>query len=101
MNALETLERFGTRGTREVFDLEIGLRGVDAWPEAMVAAVNLAGYLDDAQTDDDLNESVEHFKSLWSAETFSHEQRTPETEGVMRAVVGVGKSGSRELPVRD
>lgn len=87
MTILEALERFGTRGDREVFDVEIWLHGIDAWPEAMVAAVNLAGFLDDAKTDDDLTEGVEHFKSLWSSEIVSDEQWTRETEAVMREVI--------------
>ena len=94
MTILEALERFGTRDDREPFDAEIRLHGVDAWPEAMVAAVNLAGYLDDAHTDDDLTEGVQHFKALWSAEIVSRQQWTRETEAVMRAVINAAQGAS-------
>lgn len=94
MTVLEALERFGTRDDREVFDAEIWLHGIDAWPEAMVAAVNLAGFLDDAKTDDDLTEGVKHFKSLWSAEIVSDEQWTRETEAVIREVVEAAQGAS-------
>jgi hypothetical protein len=91
MTILEALERFGTRSDREPFDCEIRLHGIDVWAEAMVAAVNLAGYLDDAKTDEDLNDGVLHFKSLWSAEIVSHKQWTRETEAVMREVINAAQ----------
>jgi predicted protein tyrosine phosphatase len=38
--------------------------GMDAWPAAATAAVALAGYLDDAQSDQDLDDGLEHFQTL-------------------------------------
>lgn len=95
MTILEALERLAARSNRETFDVTIFLRGCDVWPEAMVAAVSLAGFLDDAQTDEDLNDGIKHFHSLWSSEIVSPDEWTNETVAVMREVVDAAQRVSR------
>lgn len=41
---------------------------LDAWPAGCVAAVVMAGYLDDAKTEDDLLEGLAHFETCVSAD---------------------------------
>lgn len=80
----------------DVFDVEVTLRGEDYWPEAAVAAVSLAGYLEDAKDDSDLDEALRHFQMLHSAEI-----PAVEDEAWFREIAEVVEGVCREIESRD
>ena len=97
MTAYQALLRLGSRPVEsraDVFDVEVSFRGEDYWPEAAVAAVSLAGYLEDAKTDADLDEGLAHFQTCHSAEIL-------ETEAWFREIAIVVKEVCREIETRD
>lgn len=80
----------------DVFDIEVSLHGEDYWPEAATAAVSLAGFLDDAKTDGDLDEALRHFQMIHSAEI-----PAVETEAWFREIAEVIEAVCREIESRD
>lgn len=77
MHLLHALERFTRRPVEaraDALDCDVKLFGADAWPEAATAAVMLAGYLDDALTDADLDEALAHLQTLHSAGVVDDDQ---------------------------
>lgn len=74
LTALEMFERRPLESREDVLDVSVSIHGGDAWSEAATAAVMLAGFLDDALTDADLDEGCAHFQSLHSAGIISTDQ---------------------------
>jgi hypothetical protein len=58
----------------------------DVWPAVATALASLSGGLDDAETDDELAESVRHGLSLWRAEIVSDDAVCSEVDAVISAV---------------
>lgn len=98
MTVYEAFLRLGARpveSREDVFDIEVTLPdGDDLWPEAAVAAVSLAGWLEDAETDADLDEGLVHFQMCHSAEVLGTETWFREIaeviEGVCREIEAHG-----------
>lgn len=68
MRRLDAHAMFDARGDdREALDCDATIGGLDAWPAAAVAAVELAGHLDDAASHADLDVGLEHFQRLYEA----------------------------------
>ncbi len=74
LHSLAMFERRSVESRADVFDVQVTIHDRDAWSEAATAAVMLAGYLDDAVTDADLDEALQHFQLLSSAEVVSNDQ---------------------------
>lgn len=79
------------REDRSAFPFFMELDGVDAWPEMAVAAVALSGCLDDARTDEDLDEGLAHFRSLMEIGVFDADALKRETLHVIAAVMEYGR----------
>ena len=74
MHVLTALDSFYRRRDRTILPADIEVDGTPAWPEAATAAAMLSGQLDDAVTDDDLDDAVRHFISLFEIGVLSQEQ---------------------------
>ena len=64
----------------------------------VTAQITLSGMLDDAVTDDDLDEAAAHFRSLLNAGVFTLEQWSEEAHDVIRQIVERGKQSKSEAP---
>jgi hypothetical protein len=65
MEILEAVVRLEARQDRSVFPIE--LEGeTDVWPEVAAAAALVSGRLEDATTEDDLDEALQIFQALYS-----------------------------------
>jgi hypothetical protein len=79
MDSLTAHALFCQRTDRSALPADCTIEGMDAWPAAATAAVAMAGYLDDAQSDQDLDDGLEHFQTLCriggiiDADTWRHE----------------------------
>ncbi len=65
MDVLTANGLFSTRKTREILPYDFSADGIDYWPAYATAAAMLAGCLEDAVSDDDLDEGVNHFLYLF------------------------------------
>lgn len=74
MDRLTAHARFDRREDRSALPADIEVNGLDAWPSGAVAAVELAGHLDDATTDADLDAGLEHFSTLLSMGVMDDDQ---------------------------
>jgi hypothetical protein len=94
MHLLTAHELFCQRTSRDALpgDCLLNVNGnqVDAWPAAAVAACDLAGCLEDAQTDADLDDGLAHFQTLLSAEIVTGEQWREEIGRVVAALMEWG-----------
>ena len=66
MNRLQAHEAFCNRQDRSILDADATVGDCDCWPSVATAAVELAGRLEDAKTDADLDAGVLHFFTLLS-----------------------------------
>ena len=99
MTVFDAFLRLGARpieSRADVFDVEVSLHGEDYWPEAATAAVSLAGCLDDAKTDADLDEGLRHFQTLHSIEIPAVEDKAWFLE-----IAAVVEEVCREIEARD
>ena len=87
MDVLEAHEIFARRTDRSALpfkvELDLPYGKADCWPAAGVAAVELAGRLEDAQNDVDLNEALAHFNYLFEDKIVSEEEWDQETNRVV------------------
>lgn len=74
LTALAMFERCPVESRADVLDVDVTIHGLDAWSEAAVSSIMLAGCLDDALTWDDLKDGCAQFQLLNSAGIVSIEQ---------------------------
>lgn len=65
MEIHQAVMAFKRRLDRSNFPFDAQWRNLDVWPEAATAAVVMAGALDDAKDDDDLDAALSAFLSLY------------------------------------
>ena len=92
MHMLEANARFALRGDHSLYP-DGGL-DEDWWPIFMVAAVELAHLLNDAETDDDLDQGVRHFLVLYEADVFSDDEWDARAGLVLSAIAACVDNGS-------
>lgn len=101
MTTLEAHAAFAARDAwtgRDAFPHDVTLDGgTDAWPAAATAACVLAGGLDGAQTDSDLDELLQHFDSLVSMGIKTDDDLEAETLVVLNELMEWGEKAEREL----
>jgi hypothetical protein len=71
--------------------------GPDAWPACATAACRLAGGLEDAQTDADLDELLEHYEALTSMGVKTDGELEGETLLVLNELMEWGEQAEREM----
>jgi hypothetical protein len=83
MDVLHAHELFARREDRSALDVVDGVfiqapdgSDVDCWPAGATAAVMLAGMLDDAKTEKDLDEGLAHFDYLYRDGIVSRDEWT-------------------------
>jgi hypothetical protein len=90
MDVLTAHELFAQRTDRSALDCDVELNcplgPSDAWPAGATAAVQLAGCLDNAATDADLDEGLEHFQYLFNDSIVTQEQWDDATYQVIMRV---------------
>jgi hypothetical protein len=98
MTVLEAHELFAMRTDRSIFPHEVRIGGsnADVWPAVATAAVDLAGYLDDAETNEDLDEGIRQFESYCSMGVLHDNQLEPATLDVIRQLLEWGDAQSQE-----
>jgi hypothetical protein len=99
MDYVEAHEWFAAHESkgRELFEPALFVNGAPAWPAGAVAAVSLAGYLDDAVNEEDLIAGLEHFKSLIRAELVDEKVWYDEAAAVIAAIIEWGDAQGIEL----
>lgn len=66
MTALEAHAMFSKRKDRSILPYQVhlaGCPGMDIWPAVATAAVSLAGCLESAETEEDLDEGIGHYET--------------------------------------
>lgn len=91
---------FGRSLLPEGIDIEV-VDGLEPIVPLATAEVSLSGMLDDAETDADLDEAAEHFRSLLGAGVFTLEQWTDEAHEVIQRVIEWGDEEGLELDGRE
>jgi hypothetical protein len=101
MTTLQAHEHFARRDPwtgRSAFPVDATLDGgPDAWPAAATAACVLAGGLESAQDDSDLDELLEHFESLVNMGVTDDAKLEAETLLVLDELMRWGDEMEREL----
>ena len=95
MRRMEAHERFTNRSDRSALPADFTIDGADVWPAAATAAVELAGYLEDATDDADLDAGLEHFESLFSMEIITEETWTQTAFEILRDLMAFGQEIDR------
>jgi hypothetical protein len=106
MKLLEAFERLGARRDRSVLDItaqiavprpvgndDCELELVDAWPEVATALASLSGWLDDASTDNDLDEAIGQGRSLLDAGILDEAAVEDECERLVCLLMAAGERG--------
>jgi hypothetical protein len=75
------------RNDRSALPWRATIDGEDCWPALATAAVSIAGYLDDATTNAELDEGLAHFQTLCSAGILEEAAILAATRDVMDAVI--------------
>lgn len=101
MTILEAHAAFAQRDPftgRDAFPHDVTLEGgMDAWPACATAACVLAGGLEGAEDDDDLDELLGHFESLVNMGVTSDEKLEQETCRVLGELMRWGEQTEKEL----
>jgi hypothetical protein len=89
MDLLEAHGRLAARTDRSVFPkLLVDSRdGRDMWPACLAGLASLSGWLEDARTEADLDEAIEHGLALYRMEVLDDETVSDAVNRVIAAVV--------------
>ena len=66
---------------------------LDAWPACCVAMCDLAGCLEDAQSEEDLDEGVKHYEALVGSDVMDTSRLEGEVIAVIEAVMEWASGG--------
>jgi hypothetical protein len=99
MTTLEAHEYFARRGSdHDIFPYDVKLRGYpgcDIWPAACVAAVGLAGHLNEALVDKDLDAGIDAYERYVSMGFLNDDALEEATLDVIGQLLEWGESQER------